>query len=298
MSIQSTVWLLLKIVFLTVIMCILFIAGTQLVGFEAKSAQTATAAEQSAAALILLIVCLIDVLILVWFILRSRLFGIQMILTTALIYYGIKTVMSQMEVWYFISNLTPGMLPKLFLMTIPVTILFPLIAVPILGKFKNNNMLVTDQKDRLSMPTGEWLWKISLLTVVIYPLFYFVFGYFIAWQNPQLRAFYHGTDPGSFFAQMANIFSNDPWLYFFQIFRGLLWVGLAIVIIKSMKDSALISGLFVGITFSLLMNDSLFIPNTLMPAAIRWTHFIETASSNFIWGWSIAVLLVWHPKQM
>jgi len=279
-----------------IVMFILFTLGTQLVGFESESTQITTTAEQSRVALILLVVCGIDVLILVWFIQRSHLFGFRLILVTALIYYSVKTFMSQIEAWYFMSNITPEMLPKLFLMTIPVALLFPLIAVLILGKFKKNKMLETDQNNLLSLSYSEWIWKIALLAVIIYPLLYFVFGYFIAWQNPELRAFYDGTDPGSFFPHMANVFENNPELYFFQIFRGLLWVGLAVVIIRSMKDNAFKIGLFVAVLFSLLMNDSLFIPNPLMPSDIRWTHFIETTTSNFIWGWSIVGLLVWFRK--
>ena len=55
--------------------------------------------------------------------------------------------------------------------------------------------------------------------------------------------------------------------------------------------------MFVAVLFAMLMNDSLFIPNPLMPDNIRWLHFIETASSNYIWVWTIVGVMLWHPKQ-
>jgi hypothetical protein len=96
---------------------------------------------------------------------------------------------------------------------------------------------------------------------------------------------------------MVDVFINDPGLYFFQVLRGLLWVGLAVLVIRSMKENTWKIALFVAVLFAILMNDSLFMPNPLMPDAIRWTHFIETASSNFIWGWTIIAVLLWRPKQ-
>jgi hypothetical protein len=196
------------------------------------------------------------------------------------------------------TNLTPGMLPKLFLMTVPIALVFPVIAVFLLGKFKKDNSLEINEQNLLAMPVKEWIWKIALLVIIVYPLLYFGFGYFIAWKNPELRAFYNGTDPGSFFAQLNNIFRNNTWLYFFQLFRGLVWVGLAIMIIRYINGKVWQTGLLVGILFSLLMTNALLLPNPFMPETVRMTHFIETASSNFIWGYITVSLLSWHPKKL
>ena len=212
----------------------LFTTGVSLVGFESDISQPTvtesdTSAEQAGTALILLLICLIDVIILTYFILRSRLYGFRLILVTAIIYYGVKTFMTQIETWYFMADVTPDLLLKLFLMTVPVTLVFPVVAVFTLGKFKKDSLPAGEQGELISMPAKEWIWKISLLTVLIYPLLYFSFGYFIAWKNPELRAFYDGTDPGYFFAQLSNVFSNTPWLYPFQLLRGLIWMNHNIV---------------------------------------------------------------------
>jgi hypothetical protein len=302
MKVKTVILFVLKIAILSVVMFILFSVGTILVGFQSDTTQitsneTETFAEQATAVLTLLIVCLVDVLILTYLILRSRLVGIRLILLVTLVYYGVKTFMSQIESWYFMTNITTEMIPKLFLMTVPTALLFPPIAVFILGKFKKDKLSQNDQNTLLLMSAKEWVWKIALLVVVVYPLLYLVFGYFIAWKNPDVRAFYGGTDPGNFFAHLSNLFRENNWLYMFQLLRGLLWVGIAILVIKSMKGHAWEIGLLVALVFSLLMNDVHLLPNPLMPPSVRLTHFVETASSNFIWGWSIVGLLMWHPKR-
>lgn len=302
MNIKTMFPIVLKILILTIIMFILFTFGASLVGIESDISQKTTAgvdksAEQTKTALILLLLCLVDVIILAYFILRSRLYGFRLMLITAILYYGVKTFMTQIETWYFMADVTPESLLKLFLMTVPVTLIFPVIAVFTLGRFKKESLLEKGQGDILSMPIKEWIWKTSLLAAVIYPLLYFSFGYYIAWKNPELRAFYDGTDPGNFFAQLRNIFNETPWLYFLQLLRGLLWIGLAIMIVRFINGKVWQTGIYVGILFSLLMNAALLIPNPFMPETVRLTHFVETASSNFIWGYIIVVLLKWHPKS-
>ena len=44
------------------------------------------------------------------------------------------------------------------------------------------------------------------------------------------------------------------------------------------------------------MNAQHIIPNTIMPDEVRLFHAIETASSNFIWG-AVLVLVLVRPLQ-
>ncbi|MEW6405891.1 MAG: hypothetical protein AB1649_29210 [Chloroflexota bacterium] len=56
----------------------------------------------------------------------------------------------------------------------------------------------------LVMPARQWMWKLAAIALA-YLILYWCAGYFIAWQNPELRAFY--GQPGeavSFFAHLAN----------------------------------------------------------------------------------------------
>ena len=71
---------------------------------------------------------------------------------------------------------------------------------------------------------------------------------------------------------------------------------LAVKVIRMMKGQWWEAGLAVGLMFAVFMNAALLIPNNpIMPDSVRLTHFIETASSNFIFGLLATGLLVWRP---
>ncbi|MBN2355280.1 hypothetical protein JXO59_04165 [candidate division KSB1 bacterium] len=302
MQVTKILFLAGKIILLTIIIFFLFSMGTVLVGFSPDSASTSISAteatgEQVMAALALLLVCFIDVVLLSAFILRSRYTGIRLIGIVALVYYGIKTFMTQIETWYFMTNVTSDMLCKLFLMTVPTAILFPPIAVAILGRWRADRQSPAPRHPLWPTAPPEWIWKIAFLIFIVYPLLYFGFGYFIAWKQAEVRAFYGGTDPGNFIGHLTSVFAEHHWLYFFQVVRGLLWVGLAMLVIRSMRGSVWEMGWMVALLFAILMNNVHLLPNALMPAPVRLIHFIETASSNFLWAWCIVGLLLWHPGR-
>src|SRR5260370_13255286 len=52
-----------------------------------------------------------------------------------------------------------------------------------------------------AIPTGSWMWKLAAIGLC-YVALYMIFGYFVAWQNPALRAYYGGPHPGSFLASL------------------------------------------------------------------------------------------------
>ena len=43
--------------------------------------------------------------------------------------------------------------------------------------------------------------------------FALTFGYFIAWKNEAVRAYYGGSDPGSFVAHISNLLRAEPLLF-------------------------------------------------------------------------------------
>jgi len=121
------------------------------------------------------------------------------------------------------------------------------------------------------------------------PCALFLFWVFHSLEEPCGRAYYGGTDPGSFLLQLADVFRTTPWLLPFQILRALLWIGLGAVVIKMMDAPRWLKGLGVSLAFAVLMNAQLLIPNPYMPQPVRMIHLVETASSNFLFGW----ILVW-----
>ncbi len=268
--------------------------GGLLVTPELDSSQVASASSASSMARVSL-VCLIDTIILTWFILRSRITGLRLMVITAILFYGIKTFLSIIEYWFFIeSDVT---ISHLFLSTVLMAVIFPIIAVPLLGKWKPEEGVESVSFILFDKDRKDWIWKILLLIVLVYPLIYFIFGYYVAWQNEAVRTYYNGVDYGGFFSHFSHTLRESPHLYLFQTGRGLIWVLLAILVIRSMKGGVWEVGLFTGILFALIMNDSHLIPNPLMPPAVQKIHFIETASSNFLWGLSIVSLLTWRSGR-
>ena len=284
----------LAFVVLIVLMVFLFSVGANYLG--PQMANSLTPEEASFAGLAMLIVCVVDSLLLGAFILNSRIYGWRLMVITAVIYYGVKTFEANIEAVYFMLNITPDLAPRLFTMTLPVALLWPPVAVWLLGKARKPADAPDEPSPLPVMSTGTWAWKLALLGIVVYPLLFFGFGYYVAWQNPEVRAFYQGADPGSFLQQMRNILSGDPFLLFFEFFRGLLWAGMAALFLWTMKNRPWLATLLLALVFALIENDSHLFPNPLMPAAVRQVHFIETASSNFIFGLIAGLVLIWRPS--
>jgi len=152
------------------------------------------------------------------------------------------------------------------------------------------NKMSREPKQQFTLVVNEWrpfVVPFLLLSCIVYPLIYLTFGYYIAWQNENLRIFYtKSSELTSFFHQGAGSFADG--LYFFQILRAAIWVIATIplvIMLRHLKGYYLLVGLFT----SLLPATQLFIPNPYMPKEIAMIHFVETASSNFIWGAVIAI---------
>lgn len=291
---KAILFLVLKVIILTILMFILMAIGGLLFTPDLDSSQMASASSSSSMVRTLL-VCLIDTILLTWFIARSRTAGPWLMVITAILFYGIKTFLSIIEYWFFVDS--GESISHLYLFSIPIALVFPLVAVPLLGKLKPEKGVESGSFNLFDKERKDWVWKILFLVVLVYPLIYFIFGYYVAWQNEAIRTYYNGVDYGGFFQHFSHILKENSWLYFFQVGRGLIWVMLAILIIRSMKGGVWEVGLLTGILFALIMNDSHLIPNPLMPTAVQKIHFIETASSNFIWGLSIVLLLAWRQGR-
>lgn len=140
------------------------------------------------------------------------------------------------------------------------------------------------------LPLTQWVWKPGALAAA-YVILYFTFGYFIAWQNPAVREYYGGADYGGFLAHMGATLRAQPGLLPLQILRALMWIGLALPVIRMLKGERGKTALAVGLLFAVLMNAQLLLPNPYMPEAVRLSHLLETAPSNFIFGAMVGWLL-------
>lgn len=243
-----------------------------------------------------LIVGVVNTLVVIALVLSSRWTGWKLAILLAFTYYGAITFIMQIETWYFLSGLTvsPALLPRLFIMGLPVAFLYIPLAVWILGKWKTK--IDPLPNTALVMPVQQWIWKLVIIAIA-YVTLYWCAGYFIAWQNPVLRSFY--GSPGAivpFWKHTANTLQTDPWLFPFQVLRAMIWTVCALTVIRGSKLNAWYTALLLGIFFSIPQNIGHIMENPLMPiASVRLSHFIETASSTFVFALIISWLL--HRKH-
>ena len=272
-----------RVVAVTIVyfVCFVVVSGALL----APASEQPAPAEAGATLLALFLVSLINAAFWSYLILRSRWTSWKLILTVFLVFYGVSTVMPQIESAYFITRLPPGMLPRLFLAGLIMAAVFAPLAVLILGKARSS----ANESSQLTMSTGAWIAKLSLI-VVAYIFLYFTFGYFIAWKNPAVRAYYGGGELSGFITHITTLLRSEPMLFLLQAVRALLWIAIALPVIKMMKGEWWERRLAVALLFA-VMTSQLLLPNPLMPTEVRMVHLVETASSNFLFGWLVVLIL-------
>ncbi len=280
-----------RIVVLYAVFVVLFIAGSMFVGGSIP-ANVVSEAGLVSPGIGLLLISAVDVMLVLALIFSSRWTGWKLAILLSLAYYGAVTVLMQIETWHFITSvhMYPNLIEGLFLMGLPTAFVFIPFAIWFIGN-KSKQDIPVGSFSR-PMPVGEWLWKIAAL-VILYVILYFSAGYLIAWQNPELRAFYgHPGEALPFFSQLNTVVHDDPLLVPLQLLRGLLWIVCAMPVIRGSVMSRVWTAVLVGLLLCVPQNIGLIIANPLMPAAsVRLSHLIETTSSNFVFGFCVSWLL-------
>jgi hypothetical protein len=291
MTVRSIALLALKIVVLTVLFVVALTVGN-LVFISPAVPPTIIPPDRAAAAFNgILLVALVDTLLVALMVLRSRWRGWRLALAIGFSLYGVMTFMAQIETAWFAPamttmQITPALLRGLFLQTVPIVLLWVPLAVALLDW--GRPVALDDPPHALPATAGGWAWRLALVAMA-YLALYFGFGYVVAWQNPEVRALYEG-------GINQSVFANER-LIPFQILRSLLWVLFALPIIRMTRGPIWQVGLIVGLLYALPMNMFHVIPNDLMTASVRLSHFVETTSSNFIFGLLVTGVLLWVPAR-
>ena len=267
----------------------LFAAGGQIVGpyLPETSAEPGPLPMMTA----FWISCITITLVIMWMIHSSRWHGLKLMAAMSVAYYLVVTAVTQLEAWYFLYGVTigPELMSRLFLQGLPVAFIFIPLAVLVMGRFRAPKP-VEVSPETTPMPLKEWLWKLGLIYLAYLGLYYAA-GYFIAWQNPEVRAFY--GSPGEalpFLQQMWHVFTTDPWLTPYQLVRTLVWVAGALFILRGSRLPLWQTALVVGLIFSVPQNIGHLMPNPIIPLnSVRISHLIETACSTFVFG----VIVTW-----
>jgi len=241
-------------------------------------------AEAGRTLLALFVVSLITAAVWSYVIRRARWTGWKLTVAMIAVFYGVNTLMPQIETAYFVTRLPPGMLPRLFIAGAIMAVIFVPLAVLILGKARSQ------ENESPPRPQTRALIPKLLVIVIAYVIIYFTFGYFVAWRSPAVREFYGGGELTGFITQLANVLRNEPLLVLLQAVRALLWTALALPIIRMMKGERWEAGLAVALLFA-TTSAQLLLPNPLMPFEVRMAHLLETVTSNFLFGWLIVIVI-------
>lgn len=247
--------------------------------------------ESVMSSLSLLAVSILNVLLIAWFVNRTRLSGFRLGVQVFVMLFGVMFFMTQIETLMF--NRAIAMPAEVLLATVSSGFLVALSVAGMavlhrraLGRVVRRAMHVNTQRNITKL----------LMLGIIYMIFYFFFGYYTAWQVPELREFYSGSSEIIPFADhMLALVWRDSALPVFQIMRGLLWVGIAYSVIAALGPMRTWERLaMVGLAISIPLATPLFVPNEFMPPLIREAHFYELMIENFLFG--VLVALFFRPR--
>ncbi len=237
--------------------------------------------------ILLFITCLLNTGVILLFIYNTECAGFRLASILFLLTFGIMYLLSQIETLWFNQSVKMPVRGVFMLLIAGVVelFLFSLAATWLTGRFR-----YPGKRDKPAMLSRRLPGRLFLLIVIVWPAIYFLAGYFIAWQFRAVREYYSGAALAAPFVDMMKE-NFGSGLYFFQIFRGLLWVLIAWPVLSVIKGDSLKKGVLLGLLFTVLGSAQLLIPNPYMPEPVRMAHLLETAVSDFIWGVIIAMIL-------
>jgi hypothetical protein len=213
---------------------------------------------------------LLIVIVLTYPILRCRAFGLSLARVIFLLFFGIYTLNTNIEAIFFQLTITRSEAVKIISQGFLVALLFAPILVMIMGKMqKPATEIAPYPKQRISIK--RYVWGIAVCDIS-YVFLYLVAGAIIF---PYVKDFY---------AQLTALPKMHE-IILMQLFRGLIYIGVLLPIIRMMKGNRLETVLIAGLLLSVLGGIApLLLPNPYMPAYIRTVHAFEIGISNFIFG--------------
>ena len=187
MNAKKIVMLGLKVIGLAVILVVCFTVASAVSGLTDTASSSDQASGDAGASLLALFgTSLLETAVLAAIILRSRGWGWRLVGAIFLAFYGLNTVVAQIESIVFLpSQLPPEMVPQLFVLGAILAGTFSPLAVLILGKMRRG-AAPQAPNPRPSLPPREWAWKLALIAIA-YVVLYFSFGYFVAWKTQRCR---------------------------------------------------------------------------------------------------------------
>lgn len=279
-----------KTLLLAVIFGVANYAGILLAPFS-EAFRAMSGGTPPSAALYLMVLGLWNAVILGLVVHKSRWGGLVTSLCLCLILFTVSYFQTQVETIIFREALTAiSVYDALMLMVsgMITLVIFVPIGVFIHGGFKRQYNPLQDDRHKLQK---KWQ-KLGLLSVV-YVVVYFLFGYFVAWQFPELRLYYSGTTDNMGLAyQLRTSLALVP----LQLIRGAVFalsaMGMRYVLNKG-KLVFVLSVVMLFMTSGIMM----LLPNPIFPDAVRVGHLYELLSSMLVYGLITGLVLDASPRQ-
>lgn len=308
MSAGRSILLGFKVIVLSIGLTISFIIGSLVSGMGRPAASSGAAATAPATQgdpttilLLLFISSLIQALVVAYLVLEARWSGGKITGALFLVFFNTFVQATIESVVYLGGKVTSQLNVQMPITGAIIGVLFAPFAVWVMGGF--GRARATPQIEHVRWSPGDWVGKVAALVVVILAVYYLC-GYYIAWQNPELRQFYQGsTELKSFWVHMSGIWSAMPWMFPYQAARGLLWVAMTLPGIWMLRGSRARVALGGALMYAALGGSTmLLLPNPLMPPAVAHTHLVETAVSGLMFGafvgWTMARREAAPPAEM
>lgn len=202
----------------------------------------------------------------------SRVGGWRLALLLFVSLFAVTTAMMQLETLWFNESLK---LPLRVVgeLTLNAAVVAAVVALIAMCLYRPRQAMLAP------LPDGV-VWRVGAMAV-IYVFLYYGAGFFIAWQSADVRAYYENGIHIAFLPTVG-----------FQLVRGTLWAVIALYIGRHLHGSLTVRALVLGGTFSVLTAAQLLYPAPFFPWAVREAHFIEIASSEFVYGLIAALLLL------
>ena len=174
--------------------------------------------------------------------------------------------------------------------------LFAPLAVLVLGKWRNAKPAAVVATPG-HMSASSVAWKL-VPPVVAFVFLYMFFGYYVAWQNPELRKVLRRTRLADVFrSDGRGNWQNSRWIFAIAAFRALLFVAFMYPLIRMLRvgrwESALATALFLA-----SWTTALLLPNPLMPVSVAHSHFWETLAFSLVFGSLLGWLLSSPPSPV
>jgi hypothetical protein len=225
---------------------------------------------------------LVNAATLAWLAKQSRLSGPRLAGWLALLFFGISTFNNMIEALFF-HVFGARDFARYLLQGALTAIPFSFVLVALMGRMRGTSSGMASAAS--AGGAGSWAWRLAAADL-LYLACYLGAGNVI---YPWVREFYESRNlPAQVLIAAMQL-----------LCRGPIFIALTLLAVRMIDGDRWEKAVVAGTMLSLVGGVApLLIPNPYLPDAVRWAHFFEVGTSNFIYGAAIACLLTPPPRPV